>query len=101
MISSRERLEISNPTPNHSRECQLFIERRCGLSAGYAVLSHELSVWIYLESRLFSVRFDYNFVVPFAVRIIFSYYPNDFSASRFLLDRLLDRGGKRAQLDRF
>ena len=54
------------------------------LSFDFGVLSQDLPVWIDLEARLFSVRFDDDLIIPFGV--VFSFYLNDISSRRFLLE---------------
>ena len=65
------------------------------LSFDLVVLSQEFPVWINLEARLFSVRFDDDLIIPFAVGVVFSFYLNDLSSRRLLINCLLNRGGKR------
>jgi hypothetical protein len=60
------------------------------LSFEFAVLFQELPVWIDLEARLFSVRSDDNFIVSFAIRVIYPFY-----SRRLLLNCGLDRSGER------
>ena len=62
-----------------------------------AVLFQQFPVWIDLETRLFPVHSDDDFIVPFPIRVVFPFYPNDLSAGRLLINGLLDRGGKRLQ----
>src|SRR5215831_8033341 len=66
-----------------------------------AVRLEELSVRVNLECPFFTLRLNNDFVVPFAVRVVFPFHPNDLSASRLLVDRLLNGGGERPYLDHF
>ncbi len=65
------------------------------LSFDFGMLSQEFPVWIDLEARLFSVRSDDDLIIPFAICVVFPFYLNDLSSRRLLLNRLLNRGGKR------
>jgi len=61
---------------------------------------YELSVRSDLEARLFPVRSGDDLVVPAAISVAFSFYPNDLTTGHLLVDCLLYRGGKRLELDR-
>ena len=54
---------------NLSYHCPpVLAERRCGL---LAVVPYEFPIRVYLKSRLLTVRFDEDLVVPFAIGIVF------------------------------
>ena len=57
------------------------------------MLLQQFPVRIDLEAPFFPVRSDDDLIIPFAIRIVFPFYPNDLSAGRLLINGLLDRGG--------
>ncbi|PYJ56832.1 MAG: hypothetical protein DME82_03805 [Verrucomicrobia bacterium] len=69
--SSNACLKIS-PPPFNRCISSLFFD--------VALLLQELPVWIYLEAPFFAVRSDDDLVIPFAIRVVFSFDPNDLSA---------------------